>query len=277
MAWYSKAVRKALPLDTSKDPRITPRVVILHVADSEADSLFSYFKSGSGGVESHFYVKYDGTIEQYRDTAYQADANVDANGFAISIESQGKANGTWTAAQLASIKNLLTWIHQTHGVPLVKCPKWDGSGVGYHVQFESHWDKRGASCPGPNRIKQFENDIVPWMKGEDVPSADEIKRAIFGADEFKGSWMTNPKNPTWSFKSMIIYIGEWALAARNQAKANAAAIAANQKAIASLQSAVLAIGNKLDALPADVIDALGQDYEAQVVLTPKDDEADDTA
>src|SRR5690348_1385938 len=170
VALYPKAIKRLIPLDPKMDPPITARVVILHVAATETTSLAPYFTSGSGGVESHFYVRYDGSVEQYRDTAYQADANVMANGFAISIETQGLANGTWTDAQLDAIKALLTWCHDTHGIPLEVCPTWDGSGVGYHILFEDQWDQRHASCPGPNRINQFNNVLVPWMAAGDTPT-----------------------------------------------------------------------------------------------------------
>lgn len=165
MAWYPDAVKRNIPPPSSGiDPPITARIAILHVAATEADSLYDYFNGPSGGVESHFYVKYNGVVEQYRDTAYQADANMDANDFAISIESQGLADGKWTDAQIASIEKLLLWIHTTHSVPLSVVQTWDGSGVGYHTLFESHWDKRNASCPGPNRIIQFNQILVPWME-----------------------------------------------------------------------------------------------------------------
>ena len=164
MALYPPAVKRLIP-PGANDPAIKPRVVILHVADTEAATLYDYFNGPSGGVESHFYIRRDGTLDQYRDTAIQADANVMANDFAISIETQGKAAGEWTAAQVATIKALLLWCNKVHGIPLVKCPKWDGAGIGYHILFEAQWDQRGAACPGPDRIRQFENVLVPWMKG----------------------------------------------------------------------------------------------------------------
>src|SRR5690242_6063426 len=196
MAWYPSAVRKNIPPGPN-DPPIKPRVVILHVAATEAASLYNYFNGPSGGVESHFYVKYDGSVEQYRDTSVQADANVMANDFAISIETQGLANGTWTDAQLASIKALVAWCHATHGVPLSVPKAWDGSGVGYHVLFEAQWDQRGASCPGPNRIKQFNNVLVPWMASggqeADVPlTEDDARLVLTGAAVLKNPFAANP-------------------------------------------------------------------------------------
>lgn len=169
MALYPKAIKKLIP--SSTDPKITARVAILHVAVFEGDSLYDYFKNRSGGVESHFYIRYDGVVEQYRDTDQQADANWHANDFAISIETAGKGPGEWTAAQLASIKELLLWLNEVEKIPLVVPTKWNGSGVGYHILFMDEWAGGPRSCPGPDRIKQFKNVLVPWMAGQHSPAS----------------------------------------------------------------------------------------------------------
>lgn len=173
MALYGQAVKKLVP-HGSEDYAIVPRVIILHIAVSEATTLFHYFNGPSGGVESHFYVRRSGVVEQYRDTGTQADANEGANGFAVSIETQGLGHGEWGPEQMAAIKRLILWIASAHrNVPLVVVNDAYGSGVGYHVQFPGVWDNRGATCPGPDRQKQFWNDIAPWLGGgggtQDVP------------------------------------------------------------------------------------------------------------
>jgi hypothetical protein len=162
MALYPAAVKRLIP-PGENDPRITPRVAILHVDAGNAYDLHDYFATRSGGIESHFHIAKDGKVFQYRDTAYQADANMDANDFAVSIETQGYGAGEWTAAQLASIKALLLWLKATHGIPLVTCPRWDGAGVGYHILFMDEWAGGPRACPGPDRIKQFNDVLVPWM------------------------------------------------------------------------------------------------------------------
>lgn len=169
----------------ANDPRIVPRVAVLHVDAGGAASLYTYFRDRSGGVESHFHVRRDGVIEQYRDTDYQADANHLANDFAVSIETQGYGAGEWTPEQLASIKRLLRWLNEAHPlIALQKCPTWNGSGVGYHVQFGSPgaWTPVAKSCPGPDRIRQFNTVIVPWLEagateGDDVTPEDIDKVA----------------------------------------------------------------------------------------------------
>ena len=155
----------------SNDPAITPRVAILHVDAGNAESLYDYFKNRSGGIESHFHIKKTGEIEQYRSIYYQADANLDANDFAVSIETQGLGSGEWNDNQLASIRRLLLWLNDEAGIPLRKIQYWDGSGVGYHTLFgaPSHWTPVAKSCPGPERKVQFEQILVPWMREDDEP------------------------------------------------------------------------------------------------------------
>ena len=173
MALYPKAVKRLIPHNEAQDPHILPRVAILHVDAGGATGadLARYFTSGSGGIESHFTIDYDGTVTQFRDTYWQADANMQANNFAISIETQGKADGSWTDAQLASIKALLLWLNTTHKIPLVKCPTWFGYGVGYHILFMQEWAGGPRSCPGPKRIRQFYDVLVPWMAGAKSPAS----------------------------------------------------------------------------------------------------------
>lgn len=159
------ATKRLIPAG-SNDPKIKPRVAILHVDAGNADSLYDFFKNRSGGIESHFHIKKTGVIEQYRDIYHQADANRDANDFAVSIETQGLGAGQWNASQMASIQRLLLWLNVEAGIPLVRCTRWDGEGVGYHTLFgsPSHWTPVAKSCPGPDRIRQFHAVIVPWMR-----------------------------------------------------------------------------------------------------------------
>ncbi|MGH3812685.1 MAG: N-acetylmuramoyl-L-alanine amidase [Pseudonocardiaceae bacterium] len=120
---------------------------------------------------------------QYRDTTWQADANYNANDFAVSIETQGFEAGEWTTAQLDAIKALLTWLHHTHGIPLRRCAAPFDAGVGYHTLFgaPSAWTPVAKSCPGPDRKRQFHQLLEPWMRGgaptpppEDDVNLDDI-------------------------------------------------------------------------------------------------------
>lgn len=182
MAFYSGARQRLIP-PGGNDPRIIPVGVILHVDAGNSGSLYDYFANKSGGIESHLFIRKDGGVEQYRDTAYEADANYRGNSFVrngktygfISVETQGLAAGEWTSAQLAEIKKFLLWTHKTHGIPLRRCSAWDQAGVGYHVMFGAPgpWTPVSKSCPGPDRVKQFNNILVPWLAHATTPVEDE--------------------------------------------------------------------------------------------------------
>jgi len=176
MAIYPLATWRPIP--SSTDPWIVPIGVILHVDAGNAPSLYHWFNGPSGGIESHFHVAKDGTIEQYRDTGQEADANYLANSFMrngirfgyLSVETQGYASGVWTDAQLDAIKDLLTWVRKAHGIPWRVPTVWDEGGVGYHIMFGAPgaWTPVSKTCPGPSRIEQFNDVIVPWIEGEEV-------------------------------------------------------------------------------------------------------------
>lgn len=174
--WYPGATRLPIPPGTS-DPVIVPSMAILHVAVSTVLSLFRFFNGPSGGIESHFYIRWDGTVEQYRSVFREADANYRANSYpgldggllgAVSIETQGLAAGKWRPKQMEAIKALLLWLNEEHGIPLqpVVIPRpltVASGGVSYHSRFRS-WSPVVKSCPGPARIMQYVQDIRPWMK-----------------------------------------------------------------------------------------------------------------
>jgi len=115
-------------------PRITATQVILHSAVGSGD-LHDYFARPDVVVESHFWVALDGRIAQYVDTSKRADANLDANVRAISVESADNGDPDhfpWTEAQLDSLAAVVRWAHETHDIPIRRCPAWDAPGVGYH-------------------------------------------------------------------------------------------------------------------------------------------------
>ena len=93
--------------------------VNLHVAVSESSSLFNQFNQ-SGQASSHFYVRRDGSSEQYVDTSLQAEADLDGNDATISIETQGGVNDAdnepWTDAQLTALAQIFAWAMATHGI-----------------------------------------------------------------------------------------------------------------------------------------------------------------
>ena len=177
--WYPAAVQKRIP-PGANDPTIVPALAILHVAVTNLASLFDFFSKRSGGIESHFYVRKDGTVEQYRSVHREADANLGANHYerdgvvygAVSIETAGFATGWWNAAQKAAIKALLLWLHEEHKIRLTNVdeptPDRAHGGVSYHTRFRE-WSPVAKSCPGPNRIRQYHRVIRPWMREQREP------------------------------------------------------------------------------------------------------------
>lgn len=172
MALYPAAKQMLLP-ESGSQPKITPRIAILHSAAGRG-SLYKFFLNSSN-LESHFWVSEAGVVEQYIDTGVRADANLHANSFAISIETESSPSATerWSPAQAAAIVNLLDWICKTHNIPRVLVPTWDGAGIGYHIQFGApgKWTPVNKSCPGPERIKQTKNEIIPAVAKGAVPVA----------------------------------------------------------------------------------------------------------
>lgn len=190
MAWYPEAVKKNINPGPN-DPPIEVIGAILHIASGESTSLYSYFSGPSKGIESHFYVRRLGFPEQYRDTHFEADANLKANSFYgkdgrrygyVSIESQGLDRGEWDAHELEEIKRLLVWLSETHNFPLTKCKTPTDPGVGYHTMFGAPgpWTPVAKTCPGPDRVRQFNNVLVPWMAsttgGLDLITDDDANR-----------------------------------------------------------------------------------------------------
>jgi hypothetical protein len=188
-------------------PRMTRfDLVIIHTAVGSFDGTYSYFRTGNGagygGTESHFMTSGAGDIDQYQDTAHQAEANGAANARAISVENadmgpqfapwntnDGNAVPAFTAQQIEANARICAWAHTTHGIPLEPVPdsKPGRRGIGYHrlgvpgyaVTGGELWSSaRGKVCPGPKRIAQIPQiiararQIVGGAQTQEVPDLD---------------------------------------------------------------------------------------------------------
>jgi len=214
MAWVPWAIAKPLARH-DRLPTITPRLLILHTAvdGTKTTSLFDWFNNH--GTCAHFYIRQDGTLEQYVDTARMAAAQFDANPFAISVETwDGSANtGTvppWNPAQLDTIDRLARWCNTTHHIPTTAAQSWDGTGIGYHSQFY-RWAKDGHTCPTQTRIAQMPG-IIARLNAHTTPSTQGANMGLLAAitnsdgrgEEFRviggvvhHRWQTAPNNG-WS-------------------------------------------------------------------------------
>lgn len=166
MAICPFAVQQIIPESYSQG-RITPTTLIYHRAVSSAESLLGYWTTPGVELESHFYIGQFGTIYQFMDTSVRADANMDANGFAISVETWDGGNTpdsmTWSPAQLAAAKRLASWVCETHGIRRGAAQTWNGGGIGGHNWFPYPWAGGPRGCPGTARNAQIRNDIIPYV------------------------------------------------------------------------------------------------------------------
>lgn len=168
------------PAGTTPGGYMDPRVVIFHVTAGEG------IAQPHSDLEWHFHVAYDGSVRQLVDTNRQAAANYKANPFAISIETEGLGDGEWTDAQLDSLVFISEWAMSKHPkIQRQRCPRWDGSGFGYHVMFGAPgpWTPVAKSCPGPRRIRQFDEVLLPRiLQEDDMPSIEEVRAQMDAAN-----------------------------------------------------------------------------------------------
>lgn len=171
--YYPGATRRLIP-HGDNDPAIIPIGIIWHTDAGDSKSLYGYFKDKSGGIESHLHFPKVGPPEQYRDFGHEADANFHANSFVIngkrygfiSGETQGLATDLWNAHQLAEMKKFMLWGRTNLHIALSKCVGPYSPGVGYHTMWGAPgpWTPYAKDCPGRYRIRQFNTDLIPWMK-----------------------------------------------------------------------------------------------------------------
>jgi N-acetylmuramoyl-L-alanine amidase len=159
-------------------PPITPTTIIDHSIVGSAEGAWLGFRDRSV-LESHFIVHKSGLIWQLMDTGREADANLNANRFAISIETEDDGDPDtqpWTRAQMES----LAWLHNrlvaVHpSIPRRLCPSEAGGGLGYHTLFgaPSAWTPVAKSCPGAVRKRQWRDELLPeFLAGQPVQEDD---------------------------------------------------------------------------------------------------------
>lgn len=192
--WYPKAIR--LPKGNVSDgthytqtqSQMVPRALILHSAAGAGRGVRNYLLTNPDGLESHLDVAYDGTPYQFVPCNWTADANLNANPFAVSIESDSTvdADDAWTEAQVMTIMAIGRWLNSVAPVPLREIESPTGSGIGWHSMWGYNskanphinpWTKAiGKTCPGlPYRVDQakmiiglLERGVVP-EKEDDMP------------------------------------------------------------------------------------------------------------
>ncbi len=215
------------PLGPQTEPRMTGHdIVCLHTMVGYLSSTDGYFRGGNGvgyaGTESHFGVGgkwgkdgtlgLDGTVWQWQDLAYQADANLDGNPTVISVETADNAARPiqpWTPLQCEGIARLLAWLCSVEahaecpsswtchreGIPLALIPdtKPGRRGIGYHRQGCDPWrvlggvrwsPSRGKDCPTEARIAQIPAviaraiEITTHQEDDIMATLDELRAVV---------------------------------------------------------------------------------------------------
>lgn len=172
--WFPGAVRKPLAHNFTNKVRKTTNAVVLHVAVSESATLHGWFNNPRARASSHFYVRRDGTVEQYIPVDKISWAGVKSDQRAVSIETQGMGTGEWTYAQLDAMAAIITWCRTKYpniSVREMGTSKRSETGIGYHrlgvpgsqtqkllgrsLTGGELWSGAvGKICPGFERIKQ---------------------------------------------------------------------------------------------------------------------------
>jgi hypothetical protein len=165
---------------------------ILHTMVGFLQSTEDMFRRTDVGVESHFGIggpwdgpDHDGEIRQWQDTFRQADAQWDANPFAISIETSdgGDAGRPWSSKQQDAIVQLALMAHLLDRIPFRLVTSWDDpvGGFGWHRMFPE-WNHSNHSCPGDVRLAQFQTVVWPRILREgrvETMSLSDEDRAFF--------------------------------------------------------------------------------------------------
>jgi N-acetylmuramoyl-L-alanine amidase-like protein len=192
-----------MPLGPQTQARIRSKdIICIHTMVGYLFSTEDMFDNeGFTGTESHFGVggkwgsdvrgrNLDGAVWQFQDTDFTADANLEGKWTVISIETADNAPQDpddllpWTPKQVESIVDLIAELCLKYNIPpkLIPDTKDGRRGLAYHAQGctpnvvagGQHWStKKGKVCPGPARIKQFKNTIIPRVQGKLKPTTPE--------------------------------------------------------------------------------------------------------
>lgn len=152
------------------EPPITPRILVVHTMVGYLRGSEALFRrDGYHGTESHFGVggpgdgaDLDGAVWQWQATNRQADAQNAGNGYCTSVETSdaGDPLTPWSPAQVEALVELVVWWCRGTGHPARISTATTEPGIGWHAQHRA-WAPDGRTCPGPVRIRQLREHVVP--------------------------------------------------------------------------------------------------------------------
>jgi hypothetical protein len=121
------------------------------------------------------------STDRSADANYKANRRPDGSG-AISTETEDDGapiENPWNDYQIRELIRTGFELNRMHGIPARLCPDPSAPGMGWHAMFgaPSDWTPfRGKICPGPTRIAQFKNVVLPGIKrmiaGNPAPTGD---------------------------------------------------------------------------------------------------------
>jgi N-acetylmuramoyl-L-alanine amidase len=175
--------------DGARDTRWN--AVVLHTNGAKTPTngdLFDWWSHGSQpGVGAHIQVaweqpgKADDFTYQYLDTDRYTGHAWDANRWTVGVETEDGGNPAtpWTDQQVDAIVAVLLALN----VPAQLLKETPSHGVGYHQQYAS-WNKSNHNCPGPVRVQQIRDVIIPRLEEGDVATPDDIRKALGLGENF---------------------------------------------------------------------------------------------
>jgi N-acetylmuramoyl-L-alanine amidase-like protein len=175
--------------------------VVLHIMQGILDGTDSWFRNPQAQASAHFGVGKDGRVYQWVDTADMAWAQAAGNPRNISIENEGNAGDSLTAAQVEQVAEILAWAHTTHGVPLRINDFPVGQGLGWHGMGGAAWGGH-TGCPG-DPIKAQRLGIITRaqaiLDSQPVPQPSTEEDDMLTFTDGNGHFRCGPDGAVYAF------------------------------------------------------------------------------
>lgn len=147
--------------------------------------LWNYQSYSTTKIFSHMDIGLDGEIWQGVDLANRATCNAAANPWSTAVELQDHGylsvptdEDPLSVEQCVAIVDFTVWWCKWTGISPIKPDKWNGDGVGVHVDFPE-WSESGHTCPGKIRTKQLRELLI---LAEEILEMEENMADVFALD-----------------------------------------------------------------------------------------------
>lgn len=179
--WYPRATRQELRPESTDEPIIIPRAIVLHRHGSPGSSsaVGRYFDEQTD-TEAHLSFPRRGAPSQFMPFDRQADAQWDGNGYrlpgdpvlygCVSAESEddGVWEAEWTSEQVDEIVTWCRWMHGQWAIPMRLTEAWNDAGIGWHRRHPE-WNRSGHYCVSDTQVAQIHDLILPAVQTEEYP------------------------------------------------------------------------------------------------------------